>query len=294
MTEKQFPRWDLQAVQELDRLCAALPVLPRSRAAAFFGQASRATKQGVRAVERKRGQVFEGLAELVSSSERKDFTVKYDFGAQSSADGMLVLETHDEVAGVMFCVARVSGRSFLTGAFTQSSKPAIQRLLETAPEGGAPAAEQPAKRHLSIPVIIAAVVVAAGLIGGWLVTRGGPRQQPPPVLTPEARAYVHAGYLSLSDVKMSAKENFAQQTLVEITGKITNNGNRMLKQVEITCVFRDPSGRVVLRERLPIVKERFGGLKAGGTTTFRLPFDTIPESWNQVLPELVIAQIKFG
>jgi hypothetical protein len=51
---------------------------------------------------------------------------------------------------------------------------------------------------------------------------------------------------------------------------------------------------VVLRDRVSIVKERLGGLKPGETKDFRLPFDTIPESWNQVLPELVIAEITFG
>jgi hypothetical protein len=124
-------------------------------------------------------------------------------------------------------------------------------------------------------------------------TRRAPPPPPAPVLTPEARAYVRAGYLELSGVAMGAKENFAQQRLVEITGQITNKGNRKLKLVEITCVFRDPYGRVVLRERVPIVRERAGGLAPGATANFRLPFDTIPDSWNQVLPELVIAQIVF-
>jgi hypothetical protein len=82
--------------------------------------------------------------------------------------------------------------------------------------------------------------------------------------------------------------------LVEITGNITNAGGRNIRLVEITCVFTDPSGLVVLRERVPIVSAKMGGLKPGETKRFRLPFDTIPESWNQALPQLVIAQIVFG
>ncbi len=143
-------------------------------------------------------------------------------------------------------------------------------------------------------LVITLVVAAAVAVAVLFLTRGGPKQPPAPVLTPEARAYVHAGYLGLSDVNMSAKQNFAGQTLVEVTGKITNTGNRMLKQIDLNCVFRDPAGRVVLRDRVSIVKERLGGLKPGETKDFRLPFDTIPESWNQMLPELVIAQIWFG
>ena len=143
-------------------------------------------------------------------------------------------------------------------------------------------------------MVVTLVVAALGVVAVLLLLRGGPRQPPAPVLTAEARAYVRAGFLNLSDVSMSAKQNFAEQTLVEITGKITNTGNRALKQVDINCVFRDPSGRVVLRDRVSIVKESLGGLKPGETKDFRLPFDTIPGSWNHVLPELVIAQIVFG
>ncbi len=147
-----------------------------------------------------------------------------------------------------------------------------------------------------IPVVLVAVLAIAGiaLVVGWLLIRGGPRPPQAPVLTPEARAYIHSGSLKLSDVNMGAKENFAGQTLVEITGKITNAGERPVKLVEITCIFYDPSGRVVLRERVPIVSGRMGGLMPGETKEFRLPFDTLPGSWNQALPDLVIAQIIFG
>jgi hypothetical protein len=147
-----------------------------------------------------------------------------------------------------------------------------------------------------IPVALLAVLAIAGiaLVAAWLLIRGGPRPPQAPVLTTEARAYIHSGSLKLSDVSMGAKENFARQTLVEITGKITNAGDRPLRLVEIYCIFYDPSGRVVLRERVPIVSGRMGGLMPGETKEFRLPFDTLPESWNQALPDLVIAQIVFG
>jgi hypothetical protein len=92
---------------------------------------------------------------------------------------------------------------------------------------------------------------------------------------------------------MGAKESFAGATVVEITGKITNAGERPLKLVEINCVFQDVSGLVVFRERVPIVGTRTGGLGAGETKDFRLAFDSLPGSWNQALPQLVIAQIVF-
>ena len=50
----------------------------------------------------------------------------------------------------------------------------------------------------------------------------------------------------------------------------------------------------VLRERVAIVKMSGKGLKPGETRSFRLPFDSIPSSWNQALPQLVIARIEFA
>jgi hypothetical protein len=81
--------------------------------------------------------------------------------------------------------------------------------------------------------------------------------------------------------------------VVEITGNIANNGPRTVKVVEINCVFYDPYGQLVLRERVTVVGRRSGLLAPGDTKSFRLAFDNIPESWNQQLPALVIAQIVF-
>ena len=93
---------------------------------------------------------------------------------------------------------------------------------------------------------------------------------------------------------MQKHESYLKQAVVEITGKLGNNGDRVLNVVEINCVFYDPYGQVVLRERVPIVSRKIGGLAPGEIKNFRLAFDNIPESWNQALPQLVIAQIVFG
>ena len=111
-------------------------------------------------------------------------------------------------------------------------------------------------------------------------------------LTPEAKLYTRN--LQLSDVELKAKENYFQQAVVEIDGKIANTGTRPLDTVEIYCVFRDPYGQLVLRRRLSIVNARMGGLKPGETKSFRLPFDDLPQSWNQAMPQLVIAGVKFS
>jgi NAD(P)-dependent dehydrogenase (short-subunit alcohol dehydrogenase family) len=67
-----------------------------------------------------------------------------------------------------------------------------------------------------------------------------------------------------------------------------------LKTVEINCVFYDPYVQVVLRERVPIVGKKMGGLAPGETKAFRLAFDNVPEGWNQAMPQMVIAGIDFS
>jgi hypothetical protein len=136
---------------------------------------------------------------------------------------------------------------------------------------------------------LAGVLIVGAL--GWLTFGPKPAPAPPPRLTQEARAYL--GNLKLSDVHMQAAESFARGRLVEVLGNVTNAGMRGVKLVEVTCVFRDYAQREVARERVFVVNGSSGGLAPGQTKPFRLPFDTLPESWNQIMPSLVIAQIQF-
>jgi hypothetical protein len=157
------------------------------------------------------------------------------------------------------------------------------------------AAGNSAKEAKGIPVgaLIVALVVIIGAGCFWYLDRASHRSlPPPPPLTGEAKAYVRS--LQLLDVDMQKHESYLKQAVVEITGKIGNNGARPMQLVEINCVFYDRYQQVVLRERVPIVSRKIGGLAPGEIKNFRLAFDNIPESWNQALPQLVIAQIVFG
>ena len=144
---------------------------------------------------------------------------------------------------------------------------------------------------IPLPVVILVLLVVVVAAGGWLYMRYGARAPAAPVLTPEAKAYVR--HLKLSEVEIKASTTYLSQQVVEITGKITNNGDRPLKQVDLNCVFSDTLYQVCLRERVAIVRAKGGELQPGETRAFRLPFDNIPSVWNQTLPQLVIAQIVF-
>src|ERR1019366_9846375 len=107
-----------------------------------------------------------------------------------------------------------------------------------------------------------------------------------------AKAYVRG--LKLSNVDMQAHESYLKQSIVEITGNLGNTGDRVLRTVEINCVFYDPDGQVVLRDRVAIINPKTGALAPGETKPFRMAFDNVPEGWNQSMPQMVIAAIDFS
>jgi len=136
-------------------------------------------------------------------------------------------------------------------------------------------------------VIGLALILILGVFS-WLTFGPKPASPPPPVLTSEAKAYLPK--LPLSNVHMQSAESMVNQRVVEILGDIKNIGERTVRLAQVTCVFSDYYGKEVLRERVVIVS---APLAPGVTKPFRLAFDDIPDSWNQAMPGLYIAQIQF-
>ena len=167
------------------------------------------------------------------------------------------------------------------------------------------------KKQFTIPpmAIVAGIVVLLGLAGFWYLdrlSRQGPVTAPP--LTGAAKAYVKylrfvgADGTTPEAPKMESHESYLKQSIVEITGNILNAGDRVLDSVELTWVFYEPGavmpdGRlyqeVIWRERTFVVTKKAGGLEPGKSRPFRVAFDNIPDSWNQAMPQVVIAGIEF-
>lgn len=136
--------------------------------------------------------------------------------------------------------------------------------------------------------MIGAIAVAVLIVGLVYLNRPVPRKVE---IGPSDEAKAYLPNLQLSDVSMQASENLMKQQVVEIQGRITNNGPRTIKRIEVECIFPGLSEPVVHRERVPIVTTELG---PNQTRRFRLPFDDLPDTWNQAMPRLVIAQIAFG
>jgi hypothetical protein len=142
-----------------------------------------------------------------------------------------------------------------------------------------------------LPIALGAFFTVA-LIGAVIYLGRPAPQNASPGPSAEATAYLPS--LQLSDVTMKATENFMKQQVVEVEGKIANHGNRSIQRIDVYCIFSGIDGKEVHRERVPVVQSsKDGFLDTGQTRSFRLPFDSLPDTWNQAMPRLVIAQIVF-
>ena len=149
------------------------------------------------------------------------------------------------------------------------------------------------RNKLPLASILSGALVLLAVVAGFLyvekprtyTVRNG-------TASPESRAYVSK--LVLSDVRMHATENFMKQQVVEIEGKIANNGPRAVRSVDVYCLFRSVDGQEIYRERVSILRPKAAAVRPNESRPFRLAFDNLPDGWNQAMPNLVIAQIAFS
>jgi hypothetical protein len=150
------------------------------------------------------------------------------------------------------------------------------------------------RAKVSVPLLVTGTVVVLCVIVAVIYFGRGPKSSADTATPASSEAKAYLKYLQLSDVSMKATENFMKQQVVEVEGKITNHGPRPIDSVSVYCLFSGVEGREVYRERVPVVQVKGEPLKPGETRKFRLPFDSLPDTWNQALPRMVIAQITFA
>ncbi len=157
-----------------------------------------------------------------------------------------------------------------------------------------PAPEQSESNMRPILIGVALVVVVVGVI--VLLTRAAPKgpAAPPP----------YAGNIKLSDVKMSAAENFVGASVTYIDGNVTNAGDKSVIRIIVHVVFKNSMDQVAQVEDVPLRVMQTNGpypdavdlltspLTPGQSKPFRLTFEHISADWNQAYPELQISDVS--
>jgi hypothetical protein len=159
-------------------------------------------------------------------------------------------------------------------------------------------APSPDQKRNWIPLLIGliAVVVAVGAIVLFLrpKSQGGTQSNP------------YADKLKLSDIKLSAAENYVGGTVTYLDFNITNAGDKALVGADVHAQFKDTMGQIVQKETVPLhvlVENQLAGypdlvdmgrapIGPGQTKTVRITLEHVSDAWNQSYPEMELVNLK--
>jgi hypothetical protein len=159
-----------------------------------------------------------------------------------------------------------------------------------------PVSEEPDTSRRTIAIAVAVVIVVA-VVAAFLL-RGKPKGPtgPPP----------YASNLKLSDLRLSAEQNFVGATISYVDGIVTNAGNKTVTRVTVEVDFKDDMGQITQREELPLQILKMSGpypeavpfstapLGPGQNKPFRLTFESISAQWNHSYPDIQITDLSLN
>src|SRR5215831_722328 len=106
----------------------------------------------------------------------------------------------------------------------------------------APATEERETNWRAILIGAVLIIVAVGVLILVSSTERKAPAGPPP----------YAANLKISDLKMSAAENFVGATVSYIDGTITNSGQQTVMGTSVRVIFKDSMGQTVGDEKVPL------------------------------------------
>jgi hypothetical protein len=99
--------------------------------------------------------------------------------------------------------------------------------------------------------------------------------------------------LQIENLALSRAENFLNQEVTTLAGRLINTGNLPLSNVELTVEFSDQLGQVVLRESRAVFAAQTPPFAPGERRDFEVSFEHIPSSWNIQQPLVRVSGILF-
>jgi len=159
-----------------------------------------------------------------------------------------------------------------------------------------PDPSQPDRGRFNFALILAAVAVLV-IVGALYFLPG--RQSPPGAAPPGvhfafgAAEQSYASRMRIENITLSRAENFLHQEITTLNGELVNDGNRMIRGVEVTIEFSDDLNQIALREARPVLTPGSPSLLVGARRAFEVSFEHIPASWNRQQPAVRITGLQF-
>ncbi len=141
-----------------------------------------------------------------------------------------------------------------------------------------------------VAALIVLVVVGAFVLFGW--------KKPVPAPSTLLPADAYAASLPLTQFEMSESTNLTGGKQTYLDGHIGNTGNLTITSVTVQAVFQNDVDLAPQIYTVPLTLIRMrdpyidiepvsaAPMKPGDDREFRLTFETVPENWNQQMPEV--------
>jgi hypothetical protein len=157
-----------------------------------------------------------------------------------------------------------------------------------------PLAEQRESNLVPILLGVAFVLVVVGVIA--VLSRSSPKATTP--------SNPYAAKLNLSDLKMSAAENFVGARITYVDGTVTNTGDKTVTHAAVHVAFKNSLGEVAQADDVVLYILKTAGpypdtvdlhllpLAPGQSAPFRLTFDHISNDWDRAYPDLKVTDVS--
>jgi hypothetical protein len=156
-----------------------------------------------------------------------------------------------------------------------------------------PASEQSESNWRPVALGVALVVVVMGIVA--LLLRATPK--------PPTAPHPYVANLKLSDLKMSAAENFVGATVTYLDGIVSNTADKTVTHAVVEVVFKDDMGQLAQREDIPLRVLQTSGpypeavdlgvspLLPAQNKAFRLTFEHVSTDWNREMPSVQVMDV---
>jgi hypothetical protein len=156
----------------------------------------------------------------------------------------------------------------------------------------------PDQKRNWVPALIGLVTVITAVAAILLFSR----HQKPASTEPNP----YAENLKLSDIKLSAAENYMGGTVTYLDFNITNTGDHALVGADVHAEFKNSLGEIVQKETLPLhvlVENQLAGypdlvemsrapIGPGKTKTVRIALEHISDDWDRSYPQMELVDLK--
>lgn len=161
-----------------------------------------------------------------------------------------------------------------------------------------PVVQTPQEKRNWTPILIGLVAVLV-VVGAIVLFSHSGRKS-------ETQPNPYASNLKLSEMKLSAAENYVGGTVTYLDVNITNTGDKKVVGAQIYAVFKNSMNQVVQKETLPLhvlVDNQMGGypdlvdlsrdpIGPGQTKTVRMTLEHISDDWDRSAPEMQLVDLK--